>query len=420
MAFVSTNSDFLFLNTATRSGRLFLPSTTGNEGRILTFKDVAGTFAQSTLTLSTLGRSQSFEDGTNTRVFSNAFGSYSLIASSTIWYSIGGAQINQGIYSTLEARNLSTLVVNTSSILTFSTILTDTSTPSTNTLFQRSTLLYFQSNVLGGAKVGVPLFLSNAAFTPRSISALRLWLDAADVATVQFFGDSVSQWNDKSGCNYNAFQTTPINRPRYTVGNALVFDGISSFMQITDPEIRPTNVYAVLKSNSITFSGNSFRHFFRKGTAGTTLEWFLRERYNTATPSYFYQAITANGSTQYGLASVTGTTPDTGFILDKRFLIEMIFSFGANMAMFTNGTDVTATTSILPGQNNTTSNLFLGSAPPPDAVGATFLDGEMNEVLMFNAALTTTQRQQVEGYLAWKWNFVTDLPANHPYKNVPP
>jgi hypothetical protein len=30
------------------------------------------------------------------------------------------------------------------------------------------------------------------------------------------------------------------------------------------------------------------------------------------------------------------------------------------------------------------------------------------------------RRQTVEGYLAWKWGLVANLPAAHPFKNRPP
>jgi len=29
-------------------------------------------------------------------------------------------------------------------------------------------------------------------------------------------------------------------------------------------------------------------------------------------------------------------------------------------------------------------------------------------------------RYKVEGYLAWKWGLVANLPSGHPYKNLPP
>jgi hypothetical protein len=42
------------------------------------------------------------------------------------------------------------------------------------------------------------------------------------------------------------------------------------------------------------------------------------------------------------------------------------------------------------------------------------------EVVVYNGALTAPQRQQVEGYLAWKWGLVNNLPAAHPYKKISP
>jgi hypothetical protein len=41
------------------------------------------------------------------------------------------------------------------------------------------------------------------------------------------------------------------------------------------------------------------------------------------------------------------------------------------------------------------------------------------EFITYNTLLTTTQRQQVEGYLAWKWGLNPSLPTTHPYYKVP-
>jgi hypothetical protein len=47
-------------------------------------------------------------------------------------------------------------------------------------------------------------------------------------------------------------------------------------------------------------------------------------------------------------------------------------------------------------------------------------NGNFYDVLVYSTALTTTQRQDVEGYLAWKWGIQTTLPSNHPYRNSAP
>ena len=49
-----------------------------------------------------------------------------------------------------------------------------------------------------------------------------------------------------------------------------------------------------------------------------------------------------------------------------------------------------------------------------------YYNGYLYEILFYNSILTTSQRQQVEGYLAWKWGLRSSLPGGHPYINFPP
>ena len=42
------------------------------------------------------------------------------------------------------------------------------------------------------------------------------------------------------------------------------------------------------------------------------------------------------------------------------------------------------------------------------------------EIIAYNRALGTTDRQMIEGYLAWKWGMTTQLPNGHPYQKFPP
>jgi len=44
----------------------------------------------------------------------------------------------------------------------------------------------------------------------------------------------------------------------------------------------------------------------------------------------------------------------------------------------------------------------------------------MCEFIEYNTYLTTSQRQQVEGYLAWKWGVQSALPVSHAYKKFKP
>jgi len=60
----------------------------------------------------------------------------------------------------------------------------------------------------------------------------------------------------------------------------------------------------------------------------------------------------------------------------------------------------------------------------PQLIGRSFsgacLTGYSLEGLALDSVPNTTDRQFVEGYLAWKWALVGNLPVAHPYKTVPP
>jgi hypothetical protein len=52
--------------------------------------------------------------------------------------------------------------------------------------------------------------------------------------------------------------------------------------------------------------------------------------------------------------------------------------------------------------------------------GGQFWTGYLNEFLLFPQNLTLLQRQQLEGYLAWKWGLQGNLPSTHAFKLGPP
>ena len=47
-------------------------------------------------------------------------------------------------------------------------------------------------------------------------------------------------------------------------------------------------------------------------------------------------------------------------------------------------------------------------------------NGLIGEIVVYTTALNSTQRRQVEGYLAWKWGLQSTLPSSHPFKTQTP
>jgi hypothetical protein len=52
--------------------------------------------------------------------------------------------------------------------------------------------------------------------------------------------------------------------------------------------------------------------------------------------------------------------------------------------------------------------------------GSQYWQGYAAEIIVFTGTVTDSERQKVEGYLAWKWGLQSLLPSTHPYKSFAP
>jgi len=243
---------------------------------------------------------------------------------------------------------------------------------------------------------------------PTDNTGLTAWLDAGDYSTITLAtGTSVSNWRDKSGFQNNASQfVSNIYYPTYSNGS-IVFDG-TDFLQIVNPSIRPTNAYAIVKSDV------SSGHVYRKGRNGATdLETVLR--FSNAALQTFY--VNTAGT-------VSNVTVSNLFTTD-RILLESTWD-GTTIRLYTNGTE--RGTQALSGTQRTATvectDMRIGAqfdaASNTSAPGVEAWIGSMNELVFFSNALSIQERQQVEGYLAWKWGTQASLPAGHPYTSFYP
>ena len=94
MSNLSTFSEIGLVDARASAGTLIVPKSTDIPGRIITFKDIYGAVANSTIALLT-STGDVFEDGTNYRTLTNPYDIITLYASSTgVWYVVGGTQFN--------------------------------------------------------------------------------------------------------------------------------------------------------------------------------------------------------------------------------------------------------------------------------------------------------------------------------------
>jgi hypothetical protein len=406
---ISTNVEFIQANTTTNAGFILLPSTTRLAGRLLTIKDTAGTFGLRPLILSTIGNDR-FEEGVNLKRLVEPFG-YITLASDGVnrWYTIDGTSMNTYTISTLtNPISISTQSVFTSSVTVSTLGFEDRAFNTVSSFYTRSTLLYLGSNIIGGSKCGPTLFVpTRSPFNPRQISTLRLWLDSADSNTVILSGLNVTRWNDKSGLRNNAIN--PIGTIRYNQsflnGFSMVrFAAGTSYFDFTmtyTATIRA--VFAVVRIGAGA-SGNTYLFIGGNTSAGVAINF----------GSFAFSDLALNRAG--GISLVAAGAPQNFF--NNTSVISATNSTQANgKGVFVNGNSQS-----LSADNTATSAFVAGSGQI--TIGGnnllTLQQTDIGEILIYEVDITQLQRQQVEGYLAWKWGLAGNLPSTHPYKTAPP
>ena len=237
-----------------------------------------------------------------------------------------------------------------------------------------------------------------SSWQPTKISGCQLWLDAADVSTVILSGSSVTQWNDKSG---NGRNLTGFGSPTYASNRINLAP--NAYLQVGS---FPSGTYTLFMLVNQT-SGNGPIY------TNTTTIGYTGFFPNYAGNYYLVQSDTRwNGSaTAVDVTTIPASIPFTN---SNVFLYSITYNFAASTALvWANGSISPVINGLISG-SITIDSMILGRR------GSDYMTGYYNEVVHYNSALTTTQRQQVEGYLAWKWGLQGSLPANHPYKKFPP
>ena len=247
-----------------------------------------------------------------------------------------------------------------------------------------------------------------AIFSPLLIQpdSCQLWLDGSDTSTITGT-TAVSAWTDKSG---NGNNTTIFGTPNSTYGTinsvkAMWFNGSSGTYGLFSNTGATVSGFVVGTMNSATATyGRMIALGNNPGNDDSgTLQcpFLLRHIGNQAFSTRRFQ-------TNYTYSSYTYDAP---------FLASIIYD-GTNGNLYVNGSTIVQFGST---GNFGYSNYSVGCGIY--SISANTVDtwaGFVGEVILYRSALTTPQRQQVEGYLAWKWGLQTSLPPTHPYKNSTP
>lgn len=252
-----------------------------------------------------------------------------------------------------------------------------------------------------GNAISVSMFLgktNNTGFSPTTISGLGLWLDAADYSTFTLSGNNVTQWNDKSGNSRNFANPTTTSQPVY---ESNTFNGKPCISTIINKFLyRSASTMGTLASGS-TFSifvvGETdftyawsifFTNWFDLGGSSPVARFHCSFRDNVTNKLTLY----ANGALQ----SSTGSTAT-----NTRYVACFVYAGnGATCTSSLNGAASTFTGTVnLPNSSTFGTSIFSVG----DGRNLNYTCKRIAEVIMYDRALTTTERQSVETYLMNKY-----------------
>ncbi len=284
----------------------------------------------------------------------------------------------------IEGNAVSSFQVQYSTSSSFASLLLDTTVNSL--IFQRRFLGIFGSIWMRTKEVNEINWSPIRKFDLVNFpSGQRLWLRSD---SVEIIGGKVAQWYDRSGNNNHAIQANSSSRPVRTTASpfiatsAIRFDGVDDFLSGTTlAGIQNSSMTALILLNGYSQTDNGGLL-----TIGTLNQGFGLYR------GTFYQRFTmlSNYASNSLVFDIPDAMPNSGFQFK---LYGMTKNLGSSVQMHGNG--VTGSSNSTPTFVGafTNSNYEISGGP----LGK--LNGEIAEVMLFDQALSSSQRNGVENYM---------------------
>ncbi len=255
------------------------------------------------------------------------------------------------------------------------------------------------------------------SFDPTKITGCQLWFDAADSTTISTTGSNITQWRDKSTNAYSIAQATTSNQPFYVTNAQNKLPGVqlaTSRWIFTESSNMPnfttssaTSVFIAARNGTTGTGYNAINSVYLSGGSLLTTRYQLFFDRDSGSllrgPNlYLSGSFRLQNTTNVVPASTAGVV---GFVASS-----------SSILLSVNGNTSTTTGAAPTSANDGTYFQFGDSRNNPSLSS----DVRIYEMVGYSIALTITQRQEIEGYLAWKWGLQGSLPQTHPWKLFPP
>jgi hypothetical protein len=180
--------------------------------------------------------------------------------------------------------------------------------------------------------------------------------------------------------------------------------------------LRGANDYFLVANNFTTADFPSLTYFIVINPAASQPNGTVAGILSTDSPGNYGRSL-AFGAGSWQQEYYSGFTNITAYTANVWALVSLEFVGTSSATFYLNGVAYAATAS---GTGTNTTGLKIGSYNNDGGYGTFNANFDCAEILVYGANLTQSQRQRVEGYLAWKWGLQDKLPTSHPYYKFRP
>lgn len=232
-------------------------------------------------------------------------------------------------------------------------------------------------------------------FSPESILGLVLWLKSDSIDTTAGY---VNTWYDCSGNGNHAVQSTQLNKPELIpdfLNNypVLRFDGtyskLTSALPINGLNASSISSFIIANGGNVTANGNGDILFgINDYSNGLWINRYTDQKCLCVISQCTYGA---------SLKSTAGSLPNTGYNFR---IFDYIKNLNVSSKIYINKTGFPPITDITQTSAFTNDNYYIGHG----GFGyQNFYKGDFAEIIIFDEALSTDDRQNIENYLHFKY-----------------
>lgn len=230
------------------------------------------------------------------------------------------------------------------------------------------------------------------------------WFDVQTASTLTLdANNTVTEFRSRVG----GWKVTPPAVANQVPYSAIGYNSLPALLPTTDshwlsapaPSTLPTGSAAGVMSGVAAYLA-------KRGDYTTLYYWGSANGGKARSISAAGEAVSAG---YYG-NDLQGNVRWTGF---DRLFISAISAAGLAEQWVDGGAVQSAQKAVL--STPATSTFWLGRS-----INGDVWKNPIQEVILWSGTMSASDRQKLEGYFAWRWNLVSQLPADHPYKTTKP